>query len=206
MVILKGGYMEQEKWVNCCLKGYEGYLVSNYGIVKNPKGKQVKWHIRKTKQRERPFVYLHYKDENNIKHQTITSIAHLVYLHFGENKPKHKRYGVFCKDGNPLNNYIENLFVFCPSDKKPTAEQEEIYINEVYHCIDAYFSKTGFKGYKIKGLDIENIKQDSALMIWKYLHCYDCKRNFYSFCARYARFCALKAYKKWKDGFIENYI
>lgn len=175
------------------------YQVSNKGRVRSVE--------RKSYTRVYPSVIIreYIRNNNNVqvrlrngKKQVTRSVAKLVLLTFVGEPPKMAQQAKH-KDGNPLNNNLENLeWDVTSAFYLPTnTNAREIFEREAMKCINSYI----YKHYNAQLLnwgycDIDDFKQLCLIAIWNYIDLYDGSYSFYSFCAKKIRWCYLRYAKK----------
>lgn len=97
------------------------YEVSNYGRIRNIKTRHI---MKISAKKGRDCAWFHYKIKDK---QTSVNVPQLVYKLFSNDKPRVKNFNVFHKDGNKLNNHIDNLYVLESTLNTPSITQEDIY-------------------------------------------------------------------------------
>ncbi len=97
-----------------------------------------------------------------------------------------------------MNCRIDNLFIARGYTIVPSAEQLSVFNSDVIKCVLHF---VGVKRLNVYGdlCDIDNVIEESYLMIWKHLSQFKVGKSFYSFCARYVQFAFLAEYKKKKQ-------
>lgn len=190
-----------EKWSNIDIKGFEDWQISNYGRYKTGKGKIKSGFLKNYNGYKSLYIELK-KVKNGERERVVRNIAQLVYLYFAKEKPKYEDFKVYHIDGNPLNNRIDNLKVSITENCVPNGEQLNKFNKEAYRCIVHYLLKNNWLKAQDYGLDIDGIIQESALMVYKHLHKYKQNNNFYAFCKKYTKFCAMHEHKKHKERYL----
>lgn len=161
--------------------------MSNRGEVKNKKGKIIKPYLSNCNGYQTLRVTMQID-----KHRTSRSVASLVNHLFigGGRKALHR-------DGNPLNNRVENLAVKIV--REPTPRLKVIYEQNVIACVKHNIKQQGYLRLQKIGLDIDNIIGNAYLKIWENLGSYNEKYSFYAFCAKYTRWAFLTEYRAFKQ-------
>lgn len=96
--------MEEEVWKD--IKGYEGlYKLSNYGRVKNKKGKIVQAYDSKKKGKETPYKRINLYKNGKKKQYVVARLVAKHFLDIGDIN----NYNITYKDGNSTNLYYKNL-------------------------------------------------------------------------------------------------
>lgn len=193
--------MEREYWAY--LDGTNNlYEISNFGNVRSTRTKrnlaqQIKANSNAV------VVSLHNKNLNGGK-RIKKFVAHEVYKHFADKNFVFDNYKVYHLDGNIRNNKITNLAVLDCIHHKATQEQLQIYSKNIYK----YVKKICHKKYNIKGFDTENLIQQSAVTIWKYLPDFKVinksKNGFYGFCKHYVEMVAIPLLKQYHEYRLFN--
>lgn len=177
-----------EKWHSIKEKNINHYEISDRGNIRSKTGALVKV-IQDEKYGS--SVYLFGKD----KKKYHLSVARLVYKTFG--KPaKVGIYHISHIDNNHNNNCFENLKCSRTIHDVPNKEQTEIFNEYAYRYIDDILHKMRIPS--IVGRQWQDIRQESALIIWKYLHKYNVDTSFYLFCKRLTRYAFFNEYHKAK--------
>ena len=182
---------------------FDGYKISNFGKIINPKGKECK----PFKCRYKGYTYLKVQiiiRRKNLNARKCCSLATEVYKAFGVGYIKGCK--IYHKDGDVFNCKIDNLFIAKGYITPHTNEQIEIYINNVIPCVKHYVGVKKLNDYA-DICDIDGVIGESYLLIWKHLSQFKLTDKFYSFCAQYVQWAFLSAYKKAKreQEFINNY-
>ena len=174
---------------------FDGYKISNFGRIINPRGKECKPTTAKkyNGQYAYPFcnINIRRKSGNARKH---ASLAVEVYKAFGENYKKGMR--VYHKDGDVWNCRIDNLFISTGYNISPTAEQIEVFNSSVVKCVKHFVGAKRMNSYAI--CDIDDVMGESYRMIWEHLSQWKTSTSFYQFCIRYVRWAFLAEYAKKK--------
>lgn len=132
----------QEDWKT--IKGYEKYKISNLGEIKNSKTGRI---LKKDKSRNYYEVVL--SEKGKIKKYSVHRLVAEYFIPNPENKPQ-----VNHKDGNKLNNKVDNLeWVTCSENILHS------YANGLQiHNQLGKFGWNSFRGKPIKQIDIKSGK------------------------------------------------
>ena len=174
---------------------FDGYKISNFGRIINPRGKECKPATAKTHNGKYAYPFcnisIRRKSGNAIKY---SSLAVEVYKAFGENYKKGLK--VYHKDGDVWNCRIDNLFIATGYTIPPNAEQIKRFNTDVIKCVKHYI---GFKKLNNCAIcDIDDVMGESYRMIWEHLSQWKTSTSFYQFCIRYVRWAFLAEYAKKK--------
>lgn len=182
---------------------FDGYKISNYGRIFNPKGKEIFPSAKRMGKHIYCFVNINIRNKN-MSARKHSSLAVEVYKAFGVGYIKGCK--IYHKDGDVFNCKIDNLFIAKGYIIPPTNEQIEIYINNVIPCVKHYVGVKKLNDYA-DICDIDDVIGESYLLIWKHLSQFKLTNKFYSFCAKYVQWAFISAYKKAKreQEFINNY-
>lgn len=202
--------MEREYWTY--LDGTkELYEISNFGNVRNSRTKH---NLTPQLKRDSNIVFVSLKNKKlntSGKSNDIRKfLAHEVYRHFSEKPFIYDGYKVFHIDGDIWNNKFTNLAVLDHIHNKATREQQDIYNENIYKCVKSIVCEK----YKIKGFDCENLIQESALTIWKYLPNFkpirdekkQSHKGFYGFCKHYVEMVAKRLLKQYYEFRLLNEV
>lgn len=178
----------EEIFVPLKIKDFEDCKISNMGRFMTSKGK-----IKKPEMRNGTLRIDISKKKNGVRVARLPycSLSRLVYIHFADCIPTND-FEIQYKDGNRLNCRFDNLKL---AFGVPTAEQIQIYNDNVFSCVQSICSKSSWWGYRKNGFDMENCIAESYCLIWKYLSQYNPEYSFYGFCKRYVRVAFLNEYK-----------
>ena len=175
--------MEREYWTE--LDGTNGlYDISNLGNIRNV-------HTRRniTPRKKGACVVVQLKNKSfGIKK---IFIANEVFRHFNNNL-KVDSFHIFHKDGNIWNNRLDNLYGSAHILNETTNEQKQVFDYKVYECVRAIV----YNRYNIKGIDKEDLIQESVMLVYKYLPNYNFKCKFITFCAKYVKYAYLSNLEK----------
>ena len=174
---------------------FDGYKISNFGRIINPRGKECKPTTSKkyNGQYAYPFCHINIRRKSG-NARKYASLAGEVYKAFGENYKKGMR--VYHKDGDVWNCRIDNLFIANGYIMPPNAEQIERFNSDVIKCVKHYIGVKKLNNYAV--CDIDNVIGESYRMIWEHLSQWKTSTSFYRFCIRYARWASLAEYAKKK--------
>jgi len=139
----------------------------------------------------------------NGKSQVRRSVAKLVLLAFVGNPPDVARQ-VRHKDGNPNNNYVDNLeWDVCKAYTMPVnIHARELFNSKAEKMIDIYIEiKRVAKALNFVYFDVDDFKQLCLYKIWRYIDAYTEDINFFTFCARKCDDIFRKVYAKEIDKF-----
>lgn len=183
---------------------FDGYKISNFGRIINPKGEQCK-PIKSKKAHgkyEYPFIHINIRRKSG-NARKMSSLATAVYKMFGENYQDGVR--VYHKDGDLWNCRIDNLFIATGYTVPPNAEQIEWFNSDVLKCVKHFIGVKKYHNFHI--CDIDDVIGESCRMIWEHLSQYKTNTSFYVFCSRYVRWAFLAEYAKKKKEleFLETY-
>lgn len=175
---------------------FDGYKISNFGRLLNPKGKELKIAIRKDRGYYYPLVSITLYNGGAIICRKHASLAQEVYKAFGEGYKDGAK--VFAKDGDVFNCRIDNLTISKIYTEKPTAEQVAKYEKEVTQCVLHYVKVREWNDFMKIGLDVDNIIGNAYADIYQYLPKYNVNTSFYAFCKTFCDYAFLHEYKKFK--------
>lgn len=162
-----------------------GYKISNFGVVKNSKGRECKPYFDGGR-----YTVVISKVVNGKRHRKNIHLGQEVFKHFGSAKCKCY---VYYKDGNKQNNRIDNLYT--QYDLERTTEQISTYTNETINCCKHYLKQKGI--LQQKRYDIDDIVGDTLLLCWKYLSNFaKYKGSYYCFVKHYVEIALIKEYKR----------
>lgn len=183
---------------------FDGYKISNFGRIINPKGKECKPATSKKikGQYEYPFCHINIRRKSGDARK-MTSLAVEVYKAFGENYKDGMK--VYHKDGDLWNCRIDNLFIASGYTMPPQREQIERFNSDVLKCVKHFIGIKKYTKYTV--CDIDDVIGESCRMIWEHLSQYKINTSFYVFCTRYVRWAFLREYAKKKKelDFINKY-
>lgn len=180
------------------------YEISNFGRVRNiSTHKILKLSVRKDN------GCVTFKGKRKGKQKSI-HIAPLVYKYFSQNEPKFNQFKVYHIDNDKTNCHIDNLIVLESTIKKPTIEQEDLYVDNAPRIVKCIIMSL-YKEFRKKGFDLENLEQESLMLIYKYLPNFkidkeDKQKGFYGFCKRYVKYAFLTNYNKAKNEISADWI
>jgi len=99
------------------IKDFDGYFISNFGRVKNSKGKILKYYVQNSGYQ---VIKLHKNKKGH--HKLIHRLVAETFIDNPNNKPE-----VNHKDGNKQNNKVENLEWVTPSENRKHAIELGLY-------------------------------------------------------------------------------
>ena len=187
-----------EEWKNFS-PPFEGYKISNYGRIISPRGKELKPYVQKCGNYYAVVCTLKIQRKN----QYIRKIANVgveVYRFFGKGYINGAK--VVHKDGNKLNNCIDNLSI-CKGYTETPTEEQLARVPEIKACVKHCLKTLRLTRYERYGLDLNNVIGEAMLLIWLHLSQFNTKMSFYAFCKKYTIFAFLHEWKKWrKYGYV----
>lgn len=172
---------------------FDGYKISNFGRIINPRGKECKPAASKYKCYSYPKINIIIRKKDMFARK-LSSLATAVYKAFGENYQDGVK--VYHKDGDVWNCRIDNLFISTGYTISPTAEQIEVFNSSVVKCVKHFVGAKRMNSYAI--CDIDDVMGESYRMIWEHLSQWKTSTSFYQFCIRYVRWAFLAEYAKKK--------
>ncbi len=182
----------QEIW-----KQYHGYLVSNYGRVKNKHGRELSPITQKDKIRNYLYVTLHI-NKKRCKRTIAPLVAELFLI---KNKNCGKKIRCTHIDGDYRNCRADNLKI-CDIQIFDREEwQIQMYNKNIVACCKHIFKKNGYFELEKIGFDVDNCLCECYLDIWIYLPKIKSKNGsyFYSFCEHQCRYVFCRLYKKYSE-------
>lgn len=198
----------EELWKN--LKPpFDDYSISNFGHIRNKRGKEIKPYAHQSSKNNADYVYpmVHINiRRKGQKMRMLSSLSGEVYKAFGDGDCP-DGIVVYHRDGDKWNCRIDNLFVAKAYTTPPTQEQVEIYESQVIPCVKHIIKIRKFNDFA-DIIDVDNIIGESCLKIWIYLSQYKDGTSFYQFCKRYVEFAFLEEWKKKakEREYVKNYL
>ena len=196
----------EEIWKNLAAP-FNGYKVSNFGRLKNPKNRDCKIALKRDRKYRYPYIHINLRRKSgNIR--LFRSLAQVVYEMFGENYQNGVT--VFHKDNDVFNCRIDNLYIPRCYVVKPTQEQINIYERQIKPCVLHLFKVKGWTNLSRFGFDVNDCIGDCYLLCYRYLSQFAVGTSFYAFVAKYAIYVFKTHYSKFKKEqkmttrFIEN--
>lgn len=175
---------------------FDGYKISNYGRIISPTGRELKPYLQKSMGGRYTHVVCTLKIERKgIYIRKMAGVATEVYRYFG--KSYQDGIHVYHKDGDIMNNRIDNLMICRGYTEKATAEQEA-RIPEIFACVKHCMKTLGYTRYERHGMDIDNVVGNAVFACWRHLSQYRTDLSFYAYCKRYTQQEFLTEYVKWK--------
>ena len=112
---------------------FDGYKISNYGRIISPTGRELKPYLQKSMGGRYTHVVCTLKIERKSTYiRKMAGVATEVYRYFG--KSYQDGIHVYHKDGDIMNNRIDNLMICRGYTEEATAEQEA-RIPEIFACV-----------------------------------------------------------------------
>lgn len=139
---------------------FDTYFVSNFGRIKNNKGKFIKPFHHNVNGIVYPFVHIIIR-RKDFYARLMLSLNRAVYERFGENYQQ--GITIYHKDGDKFNCHIDNLYISKGYAEKPTEEQINIYTNTVINCVKHIIGIKNLNRYY--WLDVDNIMGEAYLLI-----------------------------------------
>lgn len=175
---------------------FDGYKISNYGRIISPTGRELKPYLQKSMGGRYTHVVCTLKIERKgIYIRKMAGVATEVYRFFGVGYSDGVH--VYHKDGDIMNNRIDNLMICRGYTEKATAEQEA-RIPEIFACVKHCMKTLGYMRYGRHGMDIDNVVGNAVFACWRHLSQYRTDLSFYAYCKRYTQQEFLTEYVKWK--------
>lgn len=175
---------------------FDGYKISNYGRIISPTGRELKPYLQKSMGGRYTHVVCTLKIERKSTYiRKMAGVATEVYRYFG--KSYQDGIHVYHKDGDIMNNCIDNLMICRGYTEKATAEQEA-RIPEIFACVKHCMKTLGYMRYARHGMDIDNVVGNAVFACWRHLSQYRTDLSFYAYCKRYTQQEFLTEYVKWK--------
>ena len=186
---------------------FDGYKISNFGRLKNPKNKDCKIALKKDREYQYPYVHINLRRKSG-NARLWRSLAQIVYEAFGENYTNGVT--VFHKDNNVFNCRIDNLYIPRCYTVKPTQGQIDAYEKQIKPCVLHLFKVKEWTNASRSGFDVDNCIGDCYLLCYQHLSQFKVGTSFYHFVAKYSTWVFLSHYRKFKKEqqmtkrYIEN--
>lgn len=175
---------------------FDGYKISNYGRIISPTGRELKPYLQKSMGGRYTHVVCTLKIERKGTYKRkMAGVATEVYRYFGGGYSDGVH--VYHKDGDIMNNRIDNLMICRGYTEEATAEQEA-RIPEIFACVKHCMKTLGYMRYARHGMDIDNVVGNAVFACWRHLSQYRTDLSFYAYCKRYTQQEFLTEYVKWK--------
>lgn len=175
---------------------FDGYKISNYGRIISPTGRELKPYLQKSMGGRYTHVVCTLKIERKSTYiRKMAGVATEVYRYFGVGYSDGVH--VYHKDGDIMNNRIDNLMICRGYTEEATAEQEA-RIPEIFACVKHCMKTLGYMRYARHGMDIDNVVGNAVFACWRHLSQYRTDLSFYAYCKRYTQQEFLTEYVKWK--------
>ena len=174
---------------------FNGYKISNYGRIISPRGRELKPYLQKTQCGTIRAVCTLKIERHGTYIRKMAGVATEVYRYFGEGYSNGVH--VYHKDGDILNNRIDNLMICRGYTDNPTPEQEA-RIPEIFACVKHCMRALGYTRYGQQGMDIDNAIGNAIYACWRHLSQYKSEFSFYGYCKRYTQQEFLTEFAKWK--------
>ena len=178
---------------------FDGYKISNDGRIISPKGIELKPYAQKVGggQKYTRIVCTLKIEKKGTYIRKMAGVATEVYRYFG--KGYSDGVHVYHKDGDIMNNRIDNLTICRGYTEKPSAEQEA-RIPEIFGCVKHCMRLLGYTRYGRHGMDVDNVIGEAIFACWRHLPQFRTDLSFYAYCMRYVRQAFLTEYVKWKKS------
>lgn len=185
---------EKEEW-RTFPPPFDGYKVSNYGRLISPKGRELKPYPQKSRLGTVRAVCTLKIERRGIYIRKVVGVAVEVYRYFGEGY--FDGVHIYHKDGDPMNNRLDNLYICGGYINKPSKEQEA-HIPEILACVKHCMWVNGYTKYARRGMDTGNVIGNAVFECWRHLPQYRTELSFYGYCKHYTKLAFLTEYVKWK--------